>query len=86
MHSSEYCSDGKVIDVQEDKSSLKERSANGGVLIGEAILCKEEHCTGTITSTEKRVSKSASKNSSHHWLPSIHEDYYGPRNHKPKHH
>ncbi|XP_034895428.1 uncharacterized protein [Populus alba] len=31
--------------VQEDKSSLKERSANGGVL-GEAILCKEEHCTG----------------------------------------
>jgi hypothetical protein len=86
MHSSEYCSDGKVIDVQEDKSSLKERSANGGVLIGEAILCKEEHCTGTITSTDKRVSKSASKNSSHHWLPSIHEDYYGPRNHKPKHH
>lgn len=71
--------------VQGDKSSLKERSANGGA-IGEAILCKEEHCTGTITSTEKRVSKSASKNSSHHWLPSIHEDYYGPRNHKPKHH
>ncbi|KAJ6857444.1 hypothetical protein NC651_038984 [Populus alba x Populus x berolinensis] len=31
--------------VQEDTSSLKERSANGGVL-GEAILCKEEHCTG----------------------------------------
>ncbi|KAG6739919.1 hypothetical protein POTOM_057540 [Populus tomentosa] len=31
--------------VQEDESSLKERSANGGVL-GEAILCKEEHCTG----------------------------------------
>ncbi|KAJ6921972.1 hypothetical protein NC652_015814 [Populus alba x Populus x berolinensis] len=27
-----------------------------------------------------------SKKSSHHWLPSILEDYYGPRNHKPKHH
>ncbi|KAG6769267.1 hypothetical protein POTOM_024887 [Populus tomentosa] len=64
--------------VQAEKSPSKEKSNDGGVL-GEAILCKE----GTM---EKRVSKSVSKKFSHHWLPSIHEDYYGPRNHKPKHH
>uniref|UniRef100_A0A6M2ES64 Uncharacterized protein n=1 Tax=Populus davidiana TaxID=266767 RepID=A0A6M2ES64_9ROSI len=67
--------------VQAEKSPSKEKS-DGGVL-GEAILCKEGQCTGTM---EKRVSKSVSKKSSHHWLPSIHEDYYGPRNHKPNHH
>ena len=69
--------------MQAEKSTpLKEKNNDGGVL-GEAVLCIDGQCTGT---TEKRVSKSVSKKSSHHWLPSIHEDYYGPRNHKPKHH
>ncbi|CAK7338538.1 unnamed protein product [Dovyalis caffra] len=44
--------------VQEEKSSLKERSTNGGVL-GEVILCKEEHCTGTM---EKRNDKNGGNN------------------------
>ncbi|KAL9339605.1 hypothetical protein Peur_068620 [Populus x canadensis] len=53
--------------VQEDKSSLKERSANGGV-IGEAILCKEEHCTGmgrkliAVTTSTSSTTITTSKN------------------------
>ncbi|KAG6740938.1 hypothetical protein POTOM_056409 [Populus tomentosa] len=43
-------------------------------------LCKEGNCIGTM---KKR---SASKKSSHHWLPSIHEDYCGPRHHKSRYH
>ncbi|KAF8033870.1 hypothetical protein BT93_C0211 [Corymbia citriodora subsp. variegata] len=36
--------------------------------------------------SEKKRASSASKKSSDGFLPSIHEDYYGPRNHKPRHH
>ncbi|KAJ6958336.1 hypothetical protein NC653_040092 [Populus alba x Populus x berolinensis] len=50
------------------------------VLGQEAILCKEGNCIGTM---KKR---SVSKKSSHHWFPSIHEDYWGPRHHKSRHH
>ncbi|KAJ6408155.1 hypothetical protein OIU84_011459 [Salix udensis] len=50
----------------------------------EAIPCKEGHCRGTM---EKRVSRSVlSKKSSRQWSPRIHEDYCGPRHHKPRHH
>ncbi|XP_011017929.1 PREDICTED: uncharacterized protein LOC105121108 [Populus euphratica] len=54
--------------VQEDKSSLKERSASGDVLVGEAILCKEEHCTGmgrkliAVTISTSSTTITASKN------------------------
>ncbi|KAK8697396.1 hypothetical protein V6N13_113547 [Hibiscus sabdariffa] len=41
---------------------------------GDFIICKEGHCTGT------------KKKKSHHWMPSIHEDYRGPRRHRPSHH
>ncbi|GMI89187.1 hypothetical protein HRI_002588000 [Hibiscus trionum] len=41
---------------------------------GDFIICKQGHCTGT------------KKKKSHHWMPSIHEDYRGPRRHRPKHH
>ncbi|KAI5557373.1 hypothetical protein POPTR_018G115601v4 [Populus trichocarpa] len=53
--------------VQGDKSSLKERSANGGVL-GEAILCKEEHCIGmgrkliAVTTSTSSTTITTSKN------------------------
>lgn len=80
--------------VQEDheKTSLKGIISTNGDVLGEVdILCKQgRHCTGTHT-MKKRLSVSTrsvpSKRSSHdHWLPSVHEDYYGPTNHKPKHH
>lgn len=29
---------------------------------------------------------SRERKETHHWLPRIHEDYYGPRMHRPKHH
>ncbi|KAI9378587.1 hypothetical protein POPTR_018G115550v4 [Populus trichocarpa] len=61
-----------------NNTSLKEISTR--VLGQEAILCKEGNCIGTM---KKR---SVSKKSSHHWLPSIHEDYCGPRHHKSRHH
>ncbi|WRX35294.1 hypothetical protein QQP08_027781 [Theobroma cacao] len=50
-------------------------------VMGEVILCKEGHCSGTKKKKASRV-----LNKSHHWLPSIHEDYYGPRRHRAKHH
>ncbi|KAM3383517.1 hypothetical protein P3S68_009092 [Capsicum galapagoense] len=47
-----------------------------------STLCKDGHCSSLTT--KRRLSKVAKK--SHHWLPSIHEDYYGPRGHRPRHH
>lgn len=62
---------------KEEIDSVK--TSNGGM--GEVIVCKDGHCSGTMQKTVSRVSKKL-----HHWLPSIHEDYYGPRSHRPKHH
>ncbi|KAI3422831.1 uncharacterized protein J3R85_011731 [Psidium guajava] len=39
----------------------------------------------SVGSKKKRASRASNK-SSDDLLPSIHEDYYGPRNHKPRHH
>ena len=55
------------------------KNSNG--VMGDVILCKEGHCTGNNKKKASRV-----LNKSHHWLPNIHEDYYGPRRHRPKHH
>lgn len=46
------------------------------------LSCKGKHCSGK----EKRKLSSRVKKETHHWLPRIHEDYYGPRMHRPKHH
>lgn len=52
-------------------------------VIGEiSTFCKDGHCSSMTK--KRRLSKVAKK--SHHWLPSIHEDYYGPRGHRPRHH
>ena len=64
--------------MQEEGSAL---TKNTGSVHQEVILCKDGKCSGTM---KKRVSRVSKK--SHHWLPSIHEDYYGPRSHRPKHH
>ncbi|KAL9361548.1 hypothetical protein Peur_007404 [Populus x canadensis] len=70
------------VQADQDNTSLKQISTE--VLGEEVILCKEGHCTSTL---KKRVSRSVlSKKSSHHWSPRIHEDYCGPRHHKPRHH
>ncbi|CAL5397233.1 unnamed protein product [Camellia sinensis] len=52
-------------------------------VVGEAVDdCKDRHCLGTL---KKRISRVLTKEFQH-WLPKIHEDYYGPRTHNPKHH
>ncbi|KAL8488468.1 hypothetical protein ACS0TY_024659 [Phlomoides rotata] len=44
--------------------------------------CKSKKCSsGKMKRKLTRVQKEH-----HHWLPRIHEDYYGPRLHRPKHH
>ncbi|XP_011020258.1 PREDICTED: uncharacterized protein LOC105122696 [Populus euphratica] len=68
------------VQADQDNTSLKQISTE---VLGEVLLCKEGHCTSTL---KKRVSRSVSKKSSHHWSPRIHEDYCGPRHHKPRHH
>ena len=46
------------------------------------VSCKEdEPCSGTKKEMSYRAVKEV-----HHRLPGFHEDYFGPRNHKSKHH
>nr|GLL20366.1 uncharacterized protein LOC109174816 [Ipomoea trifida] len=47
--------------------------------------CKDEVCSSSSSRAMKRKVSRATK-VSHHWLPSIHEDYYGFRAHIPRHH
>ena len=68
-----------MMQVEAEGSPIKIRS-NGG----EVILCRDGHCSSGTTMKRSRFSKVAKK--IHHWFPRIHEDYYGPRTHKPKHH
>lgn len=65
--------------LQDEKSNLlKGNSSNDE----EAILCKDDQqCTGTL---KKRVSRVSRKPNNR--LPRIHEDYCGPRHHRPRHH
>ncbi|GMI97631.1 hypothetical protein HRI_003432300 [Hibiscus trionum] len=65
--------------IRLEKSFKSMENSNG--VIGDVILCRQGHCTGTQKRTFSTVLRK-----SHHWLPSIHEDYYGPRKHRPKHH
>ena len=67
--------------LQVKEGSPIKITSNGG-LVGEVTLCRDGHCSsGTVKRRFPRVAKKI-----HHWLPRIHEDYYGPRTHKPKHH
>ncbi|KAK8283715.1 hypothetical protein V6Z11_D08G107600 [Gossypium hirsutum] len=54
---------------------------NGNGVRGDDILSKEGHCRDTKRKKAHKVFKR-----SHHWIPSIHEDYRGPRRHRPRHH
>ncbi|KAJ1382369.1 hypothetical protein SESBI_44285 [Sesbania bispinosa] len=58
----------------DEESTLLKRSNTNAE---EATLCKDEQCTG---SQKKRASRVSNQ------LPNIHEDYYGPRRHRPRHH
>ncbi|WOG90783.1 hypothetical protein DCAR_0310028 [Daucus carota subsp. sativus] len=49
----------------------------------EAVVCRGVRCSGT---KQTRFSRAVNKKEPHHWLPTIHEDYYGPKNHSPRHH
>lgn len=56
-------------------------SSKGGGAAAQ-VLCKEDElCSGT----KKEMFFNAIK-AVHHRLPGFHEDYFGPRNHKSKHH
>lgn len=65
--------------MQDEESTLLKRSNTDAQEA--AILCKDEQCTGI---QKKRVSRVSRKPNNQ--LPNIHEDYYGPRRHRPKHH
>lgn len=65
--------------MQEQKEVNLNKASDDGVR--EVALCKDGHCSGTLKTRFSRVAKEA-----HHSLPRFHEDYFGPRAHKPKHH
>ncbi|CAL1414826.1 unnamed protein product [Linum trigynum] len=76
----------------EERSSFDDHHSIGNrvaVVVGEdGAVCKEgQECKNTGTDEMKTMSsvtnKSSSSSSSHHWF---HEDYYGPKIHRPRHH
>jgi len=63
----------------EERSTLLKRSNTDSE---EATLCNDQQkCTGSLKKTASKVSRN-----SHNQLPQIHEDYYGPRRHRSRHH
>ncbi|KAI9081424.1 hypothetical protein K1719_036570 [Acacia pycnantha] len=60
----------------DEESNLMEKS--NGEADNEVILYKNKQCT------KRRLSRVSTQ--SHKWLPSIHEDYYGPGHHRSRHH
>lgn len=47
---------------------------------------KEEDESKHHSSGKKKRKLTRVQKGPHHWLPRIHEDYYGPRIHRPNHH
>ncbi|KAL0403896.1 UNVERIFIED_CONTAM: hypothetical protein Sradi_2030400 [Sesamum radiatum] len=74
---------GSVADRQHNIQGILPGKRNNSVGVDEeaVIACKSKHCSGKKKRKLSRVQKET-----HHWLPRIHEDYYGPRMHRPKHH
>jgi len=65
--------------LQDQESNLLRRINSAAKK--EAALCEDEqYCAGTLKKRASRVSRKP-KN-----LPRIHEDYSGPRHHRPRHH
>ena len=64
---------------EEENASMKRSNIAAAGLSGEPSNIAS---SGTLKKTVFRDSKK----SSHHKLPNIHEDYCGPRHHRPKHH
>ncbi|MFS7981973.1 putative Root meristem growth factor 9 [Helianthus anomalus] len=55
----------------------------------QAMVAKtDELPSRTALKNRKLNSKVVTKKSHHvdHWFPKIHEDYYGPKHHRPRHH
>jgi len=65
--------------LQAKESNLLKRSNSGDE---EAILCKDDQCTGIL----KKGGTTRASTKTHNKLPRIHEDYCGPRHHRPSHH
>nr|XP_017241266.1 PREDICTED: uncharacterized protein LOC108213994 [Daucus carota subsp. sativus] len=68
--------------LDQDKSNDLMKKVEVGVK-NEAVVCRGVRCSGT---KQTRFSRAVNKKEPHHWLPTIHEDYYGPKNHSPRHH
>ena len=64
------------ISSSQDEANMDENS-------GKAIA---PQCKGCIISPQKTRSESRKSSGGDNRFPDVHEDYYGPRNHKPKHH
>lgn len=61
------------------------KTSKGGVNEEEEIECKHRgECSGSMERRFSRIKNN--KESHHHLLPTIHEDYFGPKIHTPRHH
>ncbi|KAD6795026.1 hypothetical protein E3N88_05922 [Mikania micrantha] len=72
-------SNEEIIKISSIKRSKKDHKLT---------VAKADELRSTTTFKNRRLfSRVVTKNSHHdHWLPKIHEDYYGPMHHRPRHH
>lgn len=66
--------------LQENGSIRRSEGRNGDDKID---ACKDEVCSSSSGTMKRKLSRGTKV--SHHGLPSIHEDYYGLRGHRPRH-
>jgi len=65
--------------LQDEENNLLKRIDSAAKK--EATLCEDEqYSAGTLRKRASRVSRKPNN------LPRIHEDYSGPRHHRPRHH
>lgn len=67
-----------MMQVEVDVAPIREGNR------GEASACRDDSCV--VSTMKKRVFSRPPGKPSKGWLPSIQEDYYGPRHHRPRHH
>ncbi|KAI3496021.1 hypothetical protein L1887_38371 [Cichorium endivia] len=71
--------------IRFEKSTVS--SSNNPELITKTSLSIQDDGSAMATELLPGTIIKKRRLSSHgHWLPKIHEDYYGPRHHTPRHH
>ncbi|KAL7601125.1 hypothetical protein Lser_V15G23870 [Lactuca serriola] len=80
---------GKVtLQISSYREIIKMLSIKGSNDQDHELPIKTDALPSGTTLKNRRLSSRVGTQNSHrdHWLPKIHEDYYGPNHHRPRHH